>query len=97
MLLQSKEATYNIFCRCCKNKCSVSLRTIGATYVITHTDGRQHNHEKMSDRTAERQRLSASAKRKAENDICERPSKVLQSLMTENMTETLQVLQFCKY
>ncbi|KAK7603327.1 hypothetical protein V9T40_003326 [Parthenolecanium corni] len=83
-------ASSEISWRCCKNKCSVSLRTIGATYVITHTNGHQHNHEKMSDRTAERRRLSASAKRKAENDICERPSKVLRSLMTENTTETLQ-------
>lgn len=47
----------------------MSLRMIGAIYKITHISSRQHNHEEMTDRTVERWRLRAAAKRKTEKTM----------------------------
>lgn len=47
----------------------MSLRTIGAIYAFIHTNSRKHNHEKMTDQTTERRRISAAAKRNAEENV----------------------------
>jgi hypothetical protein len=51
----------------------------------------EHNHESDSDQTLNRQKLSNSLKRKATEDICEKPSKLLHRELHSKHVDTLTV------
>lgn len=71
--------------RCIQKNCKAVLLTIGQGTGRTASSGNvDHNHENISDRVLQRQHISAAAKRKATNDLCERPSKILCSILPNN-------------
>nr|CAI5833979.1 unnamed protein product [Callosobruchus analis] len=75
--------------RCIKKnlRCLAKLYTVGAEYTVTRTELIQ-NHE--SDETMlERKIVTTSCKRKAEENISVKPSKIIKSVLSNHLPENL--------
>lgn len=79
-----KLASGEIKWRCVNRKCKAYLQTVGEAggRIITTSD-RQHNHEAISEHILQRHAVAATAKRKAVEDICEKPSKIIHSCIND--------------
>lgn len=72
-----RELKSNETCWCCtKRKCAAKLYTCGANYLFSRKSG-VHNHAFLSEKVFNRQKISNSVKRKAAEDISERPAKLI--------------------
>lgn len=73
---------------CVNRKCNAYFRTIGDSggRVITEKV-LTHNHPAIEENIIQRHIVSASAKRKAFDDICEKPSKVIRKCFESNLNE----------
>lgn len=61
---------------CCTNKnCLAKVYTLGENFIFSKKNG-FHNHNRNDD-LVNRQRISNAVKRKAEEDLCEKPSKLI--------------------
>lgn len=70
--------------RCVKSGCNAYLKTIGSSSDRVLTCSNQnHSHEPELENVLQRQILTTTAKRKAENDLCEKPSKIMRKALTE--------------
>jgi hypothetical protein len=68
---------------CCTNKsCKAKIYTLGRENVISRSD-LNHNHQ-SDDQKLARKIISNGVKRKAVDDIAERPSKIIHSVLKEN-------------
>lgn len=74
-----KLASGEVKWRCILPKCSAFLHTIGnaGDSVITISN-LIHNHDKGPENIIQRHFVSGTAKRKAEEDICEKPTNIVQ-------------------
>nr|CAI5841322.1 unnamed protein product [Callosobruchus analis] len=63
------------------------LYTVGAEYTVTRSE-LIHNHE-SDETTLERKIVTTSCKRKAEEDISEKPSKIIKSVLSNHLPENL--------
>lgn len=71
--------------RCGSNTCNAFILTVGEVNARQLTSGGfDHNHSKISDRMLARQHVSAAAKRKAADEPCEQPAKILCSVLRHN-------------
>lgn len=82
-VLKSGEVSW----RCCKRSCKVRVYTLGPDNVFSRKQG-VHDHE-MDDSVLNRKILANSCKRKAQEDITERPSKIICQALSSNLPETL--------
>nr|CAI5847806.1 unnamed protein product [Callosobruchus analis] len=75
--------------RCVKKnlRCLAKLYTVGAEYTVTRSE-LIHNHE-SDETTSERKIVTTSCKRKAEEDISEKPSKIIKSVLSNHLPENL--------
>nr|CAI5840604.1 unnamed protein product [Callosobruchus analis] len=75
--------------RCIKKnlRCLAKLYTVGAEYTVTRSE-LIHNHE-SDETTLERKIVTTSCKRKAEEDISEKPSKIIKSVLSNDLPENL--------
>lgn len=75
--------------RCIKKnlRCLAKLYTVGAEYTVTRSE-LIHNHE-SDETTLERKIVTTSCKRKAEEDISEKPSKIIKSVLSNHLPENL--------
>nr|CAI5827133.1 unnamed protein product [Callosobruchus analis] len=73
--------------RCIKKnlRCLAKLYTVGAEYTVTRSE-LIHNHE-SDETTLERKIVTTSCKRKAEEDISEKPSKIIKSVLSNHLPE----------
>lgn len=80
-----------IYWRCIKRnlKCSAKMYTIGCDLTVTRSDA-VHNHE-ADKRSIERKLVTNMAKRKAEEDISEKPSKIIGNVLSSNLPEELTI------
>lgn len=70
--------------RCVKDRCNAYLKTIGSSSDRVLTSSKQnHSHGTELENVLQRQILSATAKRKAESDICEKPGKIIRKALSE--------------
>lgn len=77
------------FWTCAVSKCNAKVFTLGSDNIISRKET-LHNHEKDI-KKLNRQILSVASKRKATEDITERPSKIIHSVIKEN-TDTMNSL-----
>lgn len=85
VLMKSEE----VFWSCAKKNCNAKVFTIGDDNIISRQD-QVHNHE--SDlKILNRQIISASVKRKAIENVAEKPAKLIHRTINEN-TDTLDTL-----
>lgn len=71
--------------RCTTNTCRAYLLTVGeGNGRILSSGNFNHRHNEISDRVLQRQHVSAIAKRKAAEEPCERPSKIVCSVLRHN-------------
>lgn len=68
--------------RCAIRSCKAKIYTVGAENLIMRSE-LEHSHEKNL-KKLNRQIVSAGVKRKATDDICEKPSKVIHSVLRDN-------------
>ncbi|CAG9822668.1 unnamed protein product [Phaedon cochleariae] len=75
--------------RCIKKifKCLAKVYTIGAEFTVTRSD-LTHNHE-PDERSLQRKLVTTACKRKAQEDISEKPSKIIKSVLSTNLPEEL--------
>nr|CAI5851702.1 unnamed protein product [Callosobruchus analis] len=75
--------------RCIKKnlRCLAKLYTVGAEYTVTRSE-LIHNHE-SDETTLERKIVTTSCKRKAEEDISEKPSKIIKSVLSNHLPENV--------
>lgn len=78
-----------VFWSCTKKKCNAKVFTIGHDNIISRQD-RVHNHENDLN-LLNRQVISASVKRKAIENLAEKPAKLIHSAINQN-TATLDTL-----
>lgn len=71
--------------RCADRSCKAKVYTVGSENLISRSEI-EHNHEKNI-KKLNRQIISASVKRKAVEDICEKPSKIIHSSLKEHTRE----------
>lgn len=78
-----------IFWRCNKRhlKCEAKVFTLGPELTISRSN-LVHNHE-PNEQKLNRKVISSLCKRKAEEDIAERPSKIVRTVLSENLPETI--------
>lgn len=96
-VLLSGETTW----RCNYKKCSSFIKTVGNNYNREITEQKlDHQHPPLSEQDLLRQELSSCAKRKATENLCDLPSKVMKTVISEvdPESETLSVrdIQLCK-
>lgn len=70
------------FWRCSIKTCKAKVWTVGPEKIVSRSE-LQHNHTKNS-KLINRQIVSNIAKRKATEDIMEKPSKIIHSVLKEN-------------
>lgn len=76
--------------RCIKKDCTARVYTVGdIEKIITRSEG-VHKHLAFTNQQFERQIISASVKRKAIDNLTERPSKLFQAAAMEFQTENIQ-------
>ena len=78
----------NISWRCTNKKCSASLETeaTGSTIQIAHN---QHTHNELSPHQMQKDCIRNACKRKAEESLCERPSKIVRSTLACSTSDSL--------
>lgn len=80
--------------KCINRKCKGNIYTLGlhndADIVITKSD-LSHNHE-ANVSALNRQIIGSTCKRKAVEDLAERPSKILKHVLSENLPESLSTV-----
>lgn len=76
-----------VFWRCVQTKCSAKVFTIGSDLTISRND-LVHNHERNQQKL-NRKIVSNSCKRKAQEDIAEKPSKIIRRALATNLPETI--------
>lgn len=72
-----------------KHKCSAKLRTDGDKKSVLSVIG-EHNHEPSTERNIEKRILRNQVKRKACEDMCARPSKIIRTELRSIQEESLQ-------
>lgn len=75
-------------CRCTKKvlKCKAKVYTMGPELTISRSEA-VHNHQEESSKINKKM-VSESCKRKAEEDISEKPSKIIRTVLAENLPDT---------
>lgn len=68
--------------RCTHDKCKLLIHTIGNDHKVLDIMG-QHNHGPLSENEVSRRCISSSAKRKATDDLCEKPAKIMHLAIAE--------------
>lgn len=71
--------------RCTNKQCKAKLYTLGDEHLISKSE-LVHNHD-LNSATLSRQIITCSAKRKATEDLAEKPSKIISSAIKENSSE----------
>lgn len=100
--LHKKLAGNNLRWCCCKKSCTASLKTADEENPVTIFDANlNHNHE-VEENVINRKHLSNTLKRKAKDDICEKPSKLIHRELMKNDISTLttkdvELVRRCMY
>jgi len=71
--------------RCARRPCTATVRVLGDDIL---KEVGTHRHEALDLAKFNRQKVSATVKRKATEDICERPSKVIRAVFNADLPET---------
>lgn len=73
--------------RCIQCKCKAYIHTLGeaSARIVTSAD-ENHNHLPVEENLLKRQMMSVSAKRKAQDDICEKPSKIIRTELSAHIS-----------
>lgn len=80
--------TGEVFWRCTKKgTCKAKVFTVGPDNLIVRSH-LQHNHE-ADEKTLNRQKIASACKRKAIEDIAERPAKIIRNELKKNLPETI--------
>ena len=82
-VLKSEE----VFWRCIQTKCSAKVFTIGSDLTVSRSD-LFHNHQ-PNEKKLNRKIVSNSCKRKAVDDISEKPSKIIRRTLANNLPATI--------
>jgi len=84
-LLQNGQHRY----KCTKRGCTANLKVLENEDIVWTSCNLEHNHDADEENKIERQIISNNLKRKATENLCERPSKLLHSYLRENNTNAI--------
>lgn len=84
-LLQNGQHRY----KCTKRGCTANLKVLENDDIVWTSCNLEHNHDADEENKIERQIISNNLKRKATENMCERPSKLLHSYLRENNTNAI--------
>ncbi|CAH1158483.1 unnamed protein product [Phyllotreta striolata] len=78
--------------RCFKKRCKAQIYTLGGREepIFSRTSG-THNHDSDSEAVLNRQKISNTVKRKATDDTSDRPSKIINREVSENVLRSITV------
>lgn len=80
---------------CTQKKCKAFLK-MSAGIIVDEAHANTHNHEPLSQYSLEKQRISNAVKRKALDDVSERPSKLICRELDSNALQVLSGM-YCTF